>query len=119
MIPGPARDQLYLLAPGFEDRGRREFCPECAEIWGVLSYFPAIKEAVEIHYQPLAHPRPGLVSALGEGRWNCPSLILHPDADAGREARVREAGGQRVLDNARDIAKYFAHRYGAPMPRGG
>ena len=112
------KDVLYLLAPGFREDRRREFCPECAEIWGVLAYFPAIREALEIRYEPLAHPRPGLVGALGEGRWNCPTLILADAAAAGPQAQVKTAGGARYLDNARDIAKYFAHRFGTPFPRG-
>lgn len=112
------RDRLFLLAPGFVGRdSKREYCPECAELWGVLSYFPAIKEALEIIYQPIDHPRPDLVAALGPGDWNCPSLILSPGADAGPDARIREANGERFLDNARDIGRYFAHRYGVPRPR--
>ncbi len=112
------RDILFLLAPGFEDKGRREYCPECAEIWGVLHYFPAIKEALDIRYQPLFHPRPDLVDMLGDGDWNCPTLILAEGADAGPHAKVQTAKGVRFLDNARDIAKYFAHQYGTPFPRG-
>ena len=60
------KDLLFLLAPGFEDKGRREYCPECAEMWGLLSYFPAIKESVDIHYQPIARPRADLVERLGD-----------------------------------------------------
>ncbi len=111
------KDTLFLLAPGFEAKDRREFCPECAEIWGVLHYFPAIKEALDICYEPLAHPRPGLTAVLGEGDWNCPTLILAEGADAGPHAALKTAGGVRFLDNARDIARYFAHRFGTPVPR--
>ncbi|WP_428407226.1 DUF3088 family protein [Hyphococcus sp.] len=116
------KDALFLLAPGFQattgDGGnRREFCPECAEIWGVLHYFPAIKEALDIRYEPLAHPRPGLAAILGAGEWNCPTLIFGEGADAGPFAAVKSAKGVHFLDNARDIAKYFAHRFGTPFPR--
>ena len=114
----PERDALFLLAPGFIDNDRREYCPECAEVWGVLNYFPAIREALEISYQPIAHPRPGLVAMLGEGLWNCPTLILAAGADVGPLAQAREANGRRFLGNARDIGLYFAHLYGAPVPRG-
>lgn len=58
---------LVLLVLGFEDDGRREYCPECVEMWGVLSYFPAIKEAVEIWYKTIHHPRQGLEDMLGTG----------------------------------------------------
>lgn len=112
------KDTLYLLAPGFADNDRREFCPECAEIWGVLAYFPAIKDALELCYQPIERPRPALVALLGEAHQNCPTLILAKNTDCGPKAQVYLANGQRFLDNARDIAKYFAHLYGTPMPRG-
>ncbi|GJL93628.1 MAG: hypothetical protein DHS20C05_00330 [Hyphococcus sp.] len=112
------KDTLFLLPPGFEDHNRREFCPECAEIWGVLHYFPAIKEAIDICYQPLAHPRPELVAMLGEGNWNCPTLVLGEGADTGPDAKVETSKECRFLDNARDIAKYFAYKYGTPFPRG-
>ncbi len=112
------KDILFLLAPGFEANNRREFCPECAEIWGMLSYFPAIKEALDIRYEPLAHPREGLTALLGEGEWNCPTLVLAEGADVGSHADVKTANEARFLDNARDIAKYFAHHYGTPFPRG-
>lgn len=118
-----ARDVLFLLAPGFEANGpdgskRREFCPECAELWGVLSYFPALKPALDIRYQPLARPRPDMAALLGPDHQNCPTLILGKTADPGPYASVKTANGARFLDNARDIAKYFAHRYGTPFPRG-
>ncbi len=112
------RDILFLLAPGFEDHNRREYCPECAEMWGLLNYFPAIREALEIRYQPIARPRAEMVELLGEEYQNCPTLILAETADPGPFAAPKTASGQRFLDNARDIGKYFAHRYGTPFPRG-
>lgn len=112
------RPTLFLLPPGFIDNDRREFCPECAEIWGFLHYYPAIREALDIRYQSLAHPRAGLVALLGEGRWNCPTLVLPDDApDPGRVA-VKAENGRRYLGTARDIARYFAGVYGTPFPRG-
>jgi len=113
------KDILFLLAPGFEANERREFCPECAEIWGVLSYFPAIREALDIRYETLAHPRAGLTALLGAGEWNCPTLVLAEGADSGPSATEKTENGARFVDNARDIAKVFAHRYGTPFPRGG
>ena len=45
-------------------------------MWGVLSYYPSIKEAVDIRYESIDHPRAGLVKLLGAGRHNCPTLVL-------------------------------------------
>lgn len=112
------RDTLFLLAPGIHDRGRREYCPECAEVWGVLHYYPALKETLDIRYQPVAHPRAGIVALLGEGRWNCPTLVLSDEAPGAEAARLRESNGRRFIDNARDIGKYFAEVHGVAWPRG-
>lgn len=112
------RDTLFLLAPGFSDNGRREYCPECAEIWGVLSYFPAIREALDIHYQPIERPRADLVNLLGAEHQNCPTLVLHEASPDASSATITTANGQRFLNNARDIGKYFFDRYGTPFPRG-
>nr|WP_070959438.1 DUF3088 family protein [Hyphomonas sp. Mor2] len=110
------KDVLFLLPPGFEDNDRREFCPECAELWGVLHYFPAIKEALEIRYVGIAHPRAPICEELGDGRWNAPTLVLaSANADL---AEAERASGKAYLGSARAIARYFAERFGTPMPRG-
>lgn len=109
---------LYLLAPGFEDNDRREYCPECAEMWGVLSYFPAIKEAMNIRYMPIDRPRVPMVEMLGEAHQNCPTLVLDAKAEIPIDVRTKLANGHTFIDNARDIGVYFAHNYGTPFPRG-
>lgn len=114
-----ARHILFLLPPGFEAGGRREFCPECAELNGLLAWYPAIRDTLEIRYQPLAKPRAEMTALIGGDHQNCPTLVLADGTDAGPHASVRVANGQRFLDNARDIAKFFAHAYATPMPRGG
>ncbi len=110
---------LFLLAPGFEDNGQREYCPECAEMWGVLSYFPAIKEAVEIRYTGIAHPRQEIVDVLGAGQHNCPTLVLPKGMGIPDGVRVKRASGYDYLPNAKGIGIYFAKLYGTPVPRGG
>lgn len=112
------KDILFLLPPGFEDAGRREFCPECAELWGVLHYFPAIKESLEIRYVGIDHPRGPICALLGEGRWNAPTLVLSPQNLAAAGPGVRRENGHAMLESARGIAHYFAVRFGTPVPRG-
>ncbi len=112
------RSLLFLLPPGFVDDGRREFCPECAEMWGFLHYFPAIRESLDLRYERLAHPRAGLVAILGDGRWNCPTLVLGDDAPHTDHPAVKTANGRFYIDSARGIARYFGSVYGTPVPRG-
>jgi len=112
------RDTLFLLPPGFFDNDQREYCPECAEIWGLLAYFPAIKESLDIHYQPIAKPRRDIVALLGEKNQNCPTLVLHADSPSFEECGIKQINGHRFLNNARDIGRYYAKRFGTPFPRG-
>jgi hypothetical protein len=109
------RDSLFLLPPGFEARGERQYCPECAEVWGVLAYYPAIRETLDVIYQPVSHPRSDLSARLGEGQWNCPTLILGDNSPDG--AGVQTSNGLRYIDNARDLGRYWAMLYGTAVPR--
>ena len=113
-----AKDLLFLLPPGFSANGRREFCPECAEMWGVLSYYPAIKEAIEIEYVGIEHPRDELCEILGEGQWNAPTLILRDTYHGADEMPVQSRNGVDFLGSARAISKYFAAKFGTALPRG-
>lgn len=112
------KDELFLLAPGFSDNGRREYCPECAEMWGLLNYFPAIKESVQINYQEIQKPRAGLVNLLGVAHQNCPSLVLNKASPEFSECGIQTTNGIRFIDNARDVGQYYAQRFGTPFPRG-
>lgn len=112
-----ARDTLFLLPPGFEANGRREFCPECAEIWGVLAWYPALKEGLDIVYVGLAHPRGPLVDLLGPGQHNAPTLVLAENSPRAPGLAYSQAGGHAYLPSARLIAQHFAALYGTALPR--
>lgn len=112
------RDILFLLAPGFEDNGRREYCPECAEIWGLLSWFPAIKESLEIRYMPIDRPRLEMVDLLGDKNQNCPTLVLSKNSPHTENRGILKINNIRFINNAKDIGRYYAFRFGTPEPRG-
>ena len=112
------RDTLYLLAPGFEDNNRREYCPECAEIWGVLAYYPAIKESLNVIYMPIEKPRQIMVEALGADFQNCPTLVLSPDSPIFAAAPHEISQDKRIFPSAKAIGVYWAHRFGTAFPRG-
>ncbi len=111
------KDTLYLLAPGFEDSGQRQYCPECAELWGVLAYFPAIKETVNVVYQNIAKPRREIVELLGEEHQNCPTLVLHDSSMVFGNCGIQVNNGITFIESARDIGRYYSLRFGIPAPR--
>lgn len=112
------RDTLFLLAPGFHGDDRREYCPGCAEVWGLLSYFPALKDSVEICYQAISRPRMDLVNLLGDANQNCPTLIIQASSPQYSGCGIQTVNETYFIDNARDIGLYYALRFGLPSPRG-
>ena len=118
MTTPPDKDVLFPLPPGFVANDQREFCPECAEIWGVLAWYPAIKEGLDLRYVGLAQPRQEICAFLGEGSWNAPTLICGAQSTQPAGVRFQTRNGFSYLDTAREMAVYFAALYGTPRPRG-
>ena len=75
-------DKLFLIKPNFQDpaRGTRKkyFCPPCTLLEGVLSFYPFLREKIEVHYVNYQRPRPEVIKLIGEENQSCPVLI-HPD----------------------------------------
>ena len=113
-----AQDILFILSPSFDGDGREEYCPECAEMFGLLCCFPDLKDHLDIRYLEIAKPREQLVSLLGADHQNCPTLVLSGGYQLSDGAPVKSANGVQFFDNARDIGHYLAERYGRPYPRG-
>ena len=112
------RDILFLLKEKFEDgAGPPYFCPHCAEISGVLGYFPTLRHDLDIRYVDFARPRTEIVQLLGEGQQNCPVLILaeKPGLDA-LEMMSGQMNGRFFISGPREIALYWAHVSGISRP---
>ena len=113
-----SQDQLYLLKPDFLDGDSRPyFCPGCAEVVGLLEFYPQLKERVELHYVDFPRPRPELAGLLGEENQSCPVLVLKtvpPALPLG--LNVQQANGQTFVEGAKEIADYFAHVCGTGIP---
>lgn len=71
------RDQLYLLKPDFLNTGTKPyFCPDRAEMVGLLEFCSVLKKRLDIHYVEFPRPRPELALLLGEENQSCPVLLL-------------------------------------------
>lgn len=72
--------KLFLLKADFQDVNRnpeaKYFCPECSPIEGLLSYYPRLRDELEVVYVDFARPRKALVDLLGEENQSCPVLVL-------------------------------------------
>lgn len=108
------KDRLFLLKPDFrKDEAGPYYCPECALVEGVLSFYPKLRHKLDVQYVEFAKPRIPIVAELGEANQGCPVLIL---ADGRRvldaAIEVRESNGRRFIPNEAHIRRYLAAAYG-------
>lgn len=104
-----AKDKLFLLKPGFFDGSEGPyFCPECAQVTGLLEFYPELKEHLEIHWIDFKRPRPALVDLLGEGQQGCPVLVLNFEPEESLRHLARTVKGHWFVEGANEIAEYFA-----------
>jgi hypothetical protein len=110
-------DQLYLLKHDFQDQGKTYYCPGCAEMIGLLEFYPALKRNIEIRYLDFARPRPELVSLLGEANQGSPVLVLATvPQNLPAHLKVQHANGHAFVADAREIGQYLAHVHGIGLP---
>ena len=113
-----ARDILFLLTGGFPDgAGAPYYCPDCAQIEGVLSYFPALRRGLDIRYVDFARPRTEVVALLGEAHQGCPVLILaEPPAPEHQHLVTGTVDGRAFLADAQPIGRYWSAVHGVSRP---
>lgn len=97
--------KLFLLKPDFQDVNRNPesnyFCPNCAIIEGILSYYPQLKDDIEVTRVDFPRPRPAIVELIGEENQSCPVL-------------VKEDGS--FINETKDIIRYLVDTYHIAKP---
>ena len=101
-----SRDQLYLLKPDFFDNGKRPyFCPGCAQIVGLLDFYPQLKQRLSVPYVEFPRPRPELAALLGEENQSCPVLVLKTvPPGLPLNLKMQDANGHTFVEGANEIA---------------
>jgi hypothetical protein len=108
-------DRLFLIDPDWhDDLGGPWFCPAGATIEGVLAFYPALTDQLEITRLKFPRPRPAVIEAVGEEHQSCPVLVLDGGIDW-PDAQTSEATGRRFLQDEA-IIPYLAARYGIGLP---
>jgi Protein of unknown function (DUF3088) len=113
-------DKLFLLNPGFLDSsiepdGQLYFCPYCAMIGGMLSYYPDLRDQLEIHYLDFQRPRKMIIELLGGENQGCPLLI----ADESSEIDFipfNRYGNYRFINNVKNIAQFLSYKFQILLP---
>ena len=113
-----ARDTLFVYRPGFVDKGKRHVCPYSAEVVGFLTYFPELRETLEICEIDYPKPRQPIVDLLGEEHQAAPLLVLHEGAEpeAIEGVTIGEARGRKFVEKTVEILRYLAATRGVPGP---
>ncbi len=113
-------DKLFLFPPRFSDPAAGEgdfYCPFCAAITGVLTYFPQLRSKIEVHEVDFARPRPSVAALLGPDHPGCPLLILDSDSSSPPGIAVEHASnGRRYIADSLQIGRYLAAAYGVASP---
>jgi len=97
--------KLFLLKPDFQDvklnADSKYFCPNCAVIEGILSYYPHLKNDIEVIRVDFQRPRPAIVDLIGEENQSCPVLI-------------KEDGS--FINETKDIIRHLVEKYHIAKP---
>lgn len=113
-------DILFLLKQDFSDKDRYNgdklyYCPDCAFIEGVLSYYPKLREQIDIRYIDFPRPRKEIVELVGGEHQGCPNLILnsanHKYVDA---SQFKSFGGKLYTCDTKLVVKYLSDKYNIP-----
>lgn len=112
------RDTLFLLTPGFEDKGKPWFCPYSAQVVGMLTYYPQLRDTLDVVEVPFPKPRQAVVELLGDKHQALPMLVLGDDAPTEELANITvgEHDGRRYVSNTIEIMRYLAVTRGVPAP---
>lgn len=111
-----SRDRLFVYRCGFEDGGKHWFCPYSALVMGYLTYFPAVRETVEILELDFEKPRRPLADLVGEANQAAPCLVLGDASPLDVDVTVAEHEGRRFISKTLDILRYLAATRGTPPP---
>ncbi len=110
------RDILFMLYPeSVKTDGKYRYCPDCAQVAGYLSFYPAVERALDIRFVAPPRPRPEIIAVLGEEHQGAPVLVLDANAPSLPGIACKEASGRRFIDDPKDILAYLGHRF----PTGG
>jgi hypothetical protein len=109
------KDQLFFLPADFQDDGAAWYCRECAEVRGLLTYYPQLSRQIDVQVLDFPRPRSRLVELLGEAHQNLPTLIVG-DEGGPPPASAKQAKGRFFFDDAASIGEYLAAKYGIGRP---
>lgn len=109
--------QLFLLKPNFIDpkadkKGTLYYCPDCAIIEGILSYYPDLRKELDIVYVDFTTPRRKIVALIGEDNQGSPVVIISKEETHNIDVSYFTAYEDVLFINSTTlIAKFLSEKY--------
>lgn len=110
--------KLFILKPSFPDPNVGAgvfFCPHSAMVEGLLSFYPKLREQLDVRYVDFPRPRHEVISEVGEANQACPVLVL-PQGWKAPEIPGRTANGRHFFVGATEIGTFLAGWAGIGLP---
>ncbi|MBL9018088.1 MAG: DUF3088 family protein [Myxococcales bacterium] len=111
-----AKDTLYVLRPGFQDKGATYFCPYSAQVIGFLDYYPQVRATLDVVELGFDKPREPLSEVLGEDLQSAPMLVLAGEGEPVTNVTIAHAKGRAYVEKTIQILRYLAATRGVPLP---
>ncbi|HDR9469556.1 hypothetical protein UA18_04097 [Burkholderia multivorans] len=108
------KDTLFILRPGFfKDSDGPFYCGDSVAVEGLLSFYPQLRDAVDVEYVDAPRPRQPIVALIGADHQSAPVLVLGRDRmPVDGTIATREHNGRRFIDSPTDIRRYLSSQYG-------
>jgi hypothetical protein len=110
------KDKLFVLRPGFDDKGVTYFCPFSAQVIGFLDYYPRVRDTVDLVELEFPKPRKPLVELIGEDHQSAPMLVLAGEPVAVPNVKFGEANSRKFVEKTIEILRYLAATRSVPAP---
>ncbi|NKJ44991.1 MULTISPECIES: DUF3088 domain-containing protein [unclassified Novosphingobium] len=103
------KDTLFLMRPGFFNAGLGPFyCGDSAPVEGMLSFFPQLRETIDVVYVDFERPRLPIVALVGEAHQSVPVLVLAEGRTAPPGFAARTFTERTFIDDQADIRQYLS-----------
>lgn len=108
------KDTLFMLKPGFFKESDGPFyCGDAVAVEGLLSFFPQLRDAIDVHYIDAPRPRAAIVALIGAENQSAPVLVLGSErVPADADVEIRSHQGARFIDAPDQIRRYLSSQYG-------
>lgn len=107
-----------MLKPSFPDANAGPgvfYCPHTATVEGILTFYPAIRDRLDVRYVEFPRPRHEVIAEIGEEHQACPVLVVPAGWDQATPPG-RQARGRTFFVGAEEIGSFLAAWLGIARP---